>query len=81
MAYKCSTCRLWIPREGHARTCPRYVAPPSTVAYDYRCQTCDVVVELRTREPAPCQCGGELKRIYSAPAVTFRGKGFYRTGG
>lgn len=47
-------------------------------AYDYRCRTCDVVIELTTREPGPCLCGGELKRIYALAGISFRGKGFYR---
>lgn len=27
------------------------------------------------------RCGNEMKRIFSAPAVTFNGPGFYKTGG
>lgn len=50
-------------------------------AFDFRCLACDEVVELRTREPDPCACGGELRRVFSPPAVAFKGKGFYRTGG
>ena len=26
-------------------------------------------------------CGKEMKRIFSAPAITFNGPGFYKTGG
>ena len=26
-------------------------------------------------------CGGEMRRIFSAPAITFNGPGFYKTGG
>jgi len=26
-------------------------------------------------------CGSEMRRIFSAPAITFNGPGFYKTGG
>lgn len=30
LAYKCSWCRAWIPRENHAPTCPRSTPPKET---------------------------------------------------
>ncbi|HKS97233.1 MAG TPA: FmdB family zinc ribbon protein, partial [Terriglobia bacterium] len=52
--------------------------------YEYRCRQCATHVEkiqkfsdkpLRTCE----KCGGELERLVSAPAIQFKGTGWYVT--
>jgi putative FmdB family regulatory protein len=52
--------------------------------YEYQCQSCSVVIEaLQRMADAPLtvceQCGGPLKRLISAPAVQFKGTGWYVT--
>lgn len=52
--------------------------------YDYRCVSCGQVVEVTKTFAAPDptrheRCGGTLRRVFSAPAVKFRGDGFYST--
>ena len=52
--------------------------------YDYRCQKCGEVTEVQHRydEPGPSECphcGGELTKLISAPALQFKGSGFYLT--
>lgn len=50
--------------------------------HEYRCETCDRTFELIQGFSEPpltlCdQCGGPLKRLLSAPAVQFKGSGWY----
>ena len=50
--------------------------------YEYRCQTCDHLYERieRVSEPtaAVCpKCGGEARRLLGAPALQFKGSGWY----
>ena len=62
--------------------------------YDYRCSTCserfEVVQSFRddpltvcplTGGPAGCTNAGhgEVKKVFSAPGITFKGDGFYKT--
>lgn len=52
--------------------------------YEYQCQTCGNVSEAMQRMSDPplseCQeCGGELKKLVSAPAFQFKGSGWYVT--
>ena len=52
--------------------------------YEYRCQSCGKVTEVLQRFADPplaaCpQCGGEVKKLFSAPAVQFKGSGWYVT--
>src|SRR5262249_39645916 len=52
--------------------------------YEYQCQTCGKKTELiqRMADPplATCpQCGGEVKKLISSPAVQFKGTGWYVT--
>jgi len=52
--------------------------------YEYQCQKCGSQVELMQRVGAPppgaCEeCGGELKKMISAPAFQFKGTGWYVT--
>lgn len=49
------------------------------VTFDYRCDTCNAVVELFVRTPAPqthehpCHCGGLLQRQPAAPGFKVNG--------
>jgi putative FmdB family regulatory protein len=52
--------------------------------YEYQCQQCkhrmEVIQGLSEASPTNCpECNGELKRLFSAPAIQFKGSGFYKT--
>lgn len=52
--------------------------------YEYQCQNCGEIVEVIQRfsdlAPASCgACGGQLVRLMSAPAIQFKGTGWYIT--
>jgi putative FmdB family regulatory protein len=52
--------------------------------YEYQCQKCKQRIEVIQRLNDPPQticpnCGGELKKLFSAPAIQFKGSGFYKT--
>ena len=52
--------------------------------YEYQCRSCDDVSEAFQRISDPplttCEaCGGELKKLISAPAFQFKGSGWYVT--
>lgn len=52
--------------------------------YEFRCESCGHEVEtlMAFSDPVPttCEaCGGALKKLLSAPAVQFKGSGFYLT--
>jgi putative FmdB family regulatory protein len=52
--------------------------------YDYRCEKCGEVFEVRQSFSDPILtvhegCGGEVKRLISAPALQFKGTGWYVT--
>jgi putative FmdB family regulatory protein len=52
--------------------------------YDYRCHRCGEVFEVRQKFADPLltvheACGGELERLISAPALQFKGTGWYVT--
>lgn len=52
--------------------------------FEYQCQSCGTRVEVIQRHDAPppgqCEkCGGALKKLLSAPAIQFKGSGFYKT--
>ena len=52
--------------------------------YEYACKSCGErleVVQSFSDEPlTECQaCGGPLRKVFSAPSITFKGSGFYRT--
>ena len=50
--------------------------------YDFKCLTCKIVLELKdTALPSCPDCGETMARIWDAPAVKFKGSGFYSTGG
>jgi len=52
--------------------------------YDYKCKKCEKVyeVERKLKDVAMkyCpSCGGELKKVYSAVGIVFKGSGFHVT--
>ena len=52
--------------------------------YEYSCHRCGKTFEVRQRfsdEPLTVhdECGGELERLISAPALRFKGTGWYVT--
>lgn len=54
--------------------------------YDYKCDKCEEVIEIvksmSDDHPTDCECGGHLSLVWnSAPGITFKGSGFYKTGG
>lgn len=53
--------------------------------YDYKCDKCTDVIEIvksiSEDHPTKCNCGGNLSQIFHATPVTFKGSGFYKTGG
>ena len=53
--------------------------------YDYRCDACGNVFEVFqsfSEDPlSKCpkgNCAGEVKKIFSAPGISFKGSGFYK---
>lgn len=52
--------------------------------YEYQCVQCGERVEIIQRLSDPphteCEaCGGEMKKLMSAPAIQFKGSGWYKT--
>ena len=52
--------------------------------YEYECTKCQERVEvIQNFSDAPyshCpECGGDMKKLISAPAIQFKGSGFYKT--
>jgi len=52
--------------------------------YEYVCQDCkrktEVLQRMKERPLRICpHCGGKLKKAFSAPAIQFKGSGFYIT--
>lgn len=52
--------------------------------YEYECQKCGERVEIIQKISDPpyehCpKCGGDMKKLFSAPAIQFKGSGFYKT--
>ena len=52
--------------------------------YEYRCTQCRALEEVLQgfsdpSTPACPKCGSEMKRQISAPAIQFKGSGFYKT--
>ena len=64
---------------GDAKPVNRRIMP----TYEYRCPLCNLQMELELpmeHDLVRCQdCGAQANRIYSAPGLVFKGKGFYRT--
>lgn len=52
--------------------------------YEFECRKCkarlEVFQKMSDKPPAKCrQCGGRLERLQSAPAIQFKGSGWYVT--
>ena len=52
--------------------------------YEYVCRNCghgfDVVQSMSDESLAICdECGGELRKVFAPPAISFKGSGFYAT--
>ena len=52
--------------------------------YEYQCTQCNERHEIIQRfSDAPLthcpQCGGDMKKLVSSPAIQFKGSGFYKT--
>jgi putative FmdB family regulatory protein len=52
--------------------------------YEYECQSCHQRVEAVQRFADPAltvcaSCGGDLRKVFSAVGVVFKGSGFYKT--
>jgi putative FmdB family regulatory protein len=52
--------------------------------YEYECQKCKAHIELfqkmSDKAPTKCRkCGGRLEKLFSAPAIQFKGSGWYVT--
>ncbi|MBI2761691.1 MAG: hypothetical protein HYX51_09735 [Chloroflexi bacterium] len=52
--------------------------------YDYRCTACGSVYEKREGFDAPAlqecpSCQGQARRVFSPPAIVFKGSGWYKT--
>jgi len=52
--------------------------------YEYLCRACghgfDIVQSFKDESLTICPaCGGELRKVYAPPAISFKGSGFYAT--
>lgn len=52
--------------------------------YEFECRKCktklEVLQKMNDKPPVKCQkCGGRLERLHSAPAIQFKGSGWYVT--
>ena len=52
--------------------------------YEYQCRQCDARHEVIQNFSDPpvtnCpKCNGEMKKLFSSPAIQFKGSGFYKT--
>ena len=61
----------------------RYTRPVMPT-YEYTCRSCghtfDIVQAMSDESMTVCpECGGELRKVFAPPAISFRGSGFYAT--
>ena len=52
--------------------------------YEYQCTACGERSEILQRASDPqhthcAKCGGAVKKLFSSPAIQFKGSGFYKT--
>ena len=52
--------------------------------YEYVCKQCghlfEIVQSMRDETLTECpECGGELRKVFAPPAISFKGSGFYAT--
>ena len=57
---------------------------PTMPIYEYECKKCKAHIELfqkiSDKPPTKCRkCGGRLEKVVSAPAIQFKGSGWYVT--
>jgi len=57
---------------------------PAMPTYEYRCRDCghsfDIVQKMSDDPLTHCpECGGELRKVFTPPAISFKGSGFYAT--
>jgi putative FmdB family regulatory protein len=57
---------------------------PAMPTYEYRCRDCghtfDIVQKMSDEPLTHCpECGGELRKVFAPPAISFKGSGFYAT--
>lgn len=50
--------------------------------YEYRCSDCDCTIEVIQKFSDPdlevcTECGGKVEKVLSAPAIRFKGSGWY----
>ena len=62
---------------------PPYTCP-AMPTYEYRCRDCghtfDIVQKMSDDPLTHCpECGGELRKVFAPPAISFKGSGFYAT--
>jgi putative FmdB family regulatory protein len=68
-----------VKRAAHGRYTRR--AMPT---YEYVCKACghlfEIVQSMRDDPLTECpECGGELRKVFAPPAISFKGSGFYAT--
>ena len=70
------------------RTAKRYAERRYTrramPTYEYVCKQCghlfEIVQSMRDETLTECpECGGELRKVFAPPAISFKGSGFYAT--
>ena len=55
--------------------------------YDYKCGKCSATLSVErsiheeASTPMCFECHETMSRVWDSPAITFKGKGFYTTGG
>ncbi len=72
---------------GRGETCEsagRRYNPAVMPTYEYACKACghtfEIVQSMTDDTLTVCpECGGELRKIFAAPAIAFKGSGFYAT--
>ena len=52
--------------------------------YEYQCKECserhEIIQKFSDAPLTHCpKCGGEMKKLFSSPAIQFKGSGFYKT--
>ena len=52
--------------------------------YEYKCNDCgdrhEIIQKINEAPMSHCpKCGGEMKKLFSSPAIQFKGSGFYKT--
>ena len=69
-----------------ARECKRFISTRKTAMpiYEYKCAQCnerhEVIQGMNDKPLQHCpKCGGAMKKLFSSPAIQFKGSGFYKT--